>query len=100
MLLCFQSLKDPVVSVAAGLRHSLAVTGKLAPKHHQCFSLSSQSTHPNVLFNPQSQAVYISGELASAVTLREHSAPGLSPPTSALRCPLWYQVSGLLNRNS
>ncbi|KAF3854920.1 hypothetical protein F7725_022975 [Dissostichus mawsoni] len=57
-------------------------------------SCYSQSTHPNVLFNPQSQAVYISGELVFAVTLREHSAPGLSPPPQ-----LYGALSGLDQKN-
>lgn len=85
-----QSLKEAVVSVAAGLRHSLAVTGKLLPKAScACF----HQADPNFLFCPQTQAVYISGEGVFWVMLREHSVHALSPHTSALQCPLWYQVS-------
>lgn len=54
------------MSVAAGLRHSLAVTGKFFfyQKLPQClFPLSSQSTNPDFLFCLQTPDVYISGEV-------------------------------------
>ncbi len=86
-----QSLKEPVVSVAAGLRHSLAVTGKFGPK--SLFSFSCKSTNSNFLSCLQTQAVCISGEAVSSVTLRGHSVHSRSHHTSTLRCLLWYQVS-------
>lgn len=58
------------MSVAAGLRHSLAVAGKLAPWNSpQIHSSSSQSSFA---FCHQTQAVCISGALVFSMRLREH----------------------------
>lgn len=47
---CSQSLKEPMVSVAAGLRHSLAVAGKFAPKMSSvCFHLANHKSWWSVL---------------------------------------------------
>lgn len=86
-----QSLKAAVVSVAAGLRHSLAVTGN--SNNGACLH---ERLNPQFLFIVsyfQTQALCISGASVSWVRLREHSVRAPSPHTSALLYHLWYQVS-------
>lgn len=85
------------MSVAAGLRHSLAVNGKLALLDVDrlivfIFIFRHKAITQFFLFTLQTQAVCINGELASSVTLNEHSVHILFLPTCAPGFLAWFQV--------